>query len=198
MASSYTKSYSSDFGGKIDTSVLHQAVVDDVGVTTSFLGVDKVAGGDDVLFWFVAEPTVGDKAAIDVIAAAHTYTPPKLQHYKIHPKDGKLDEEIYETIGTFSYPGSDAVGTIDAIEVLSFMEPGLANYEVVVVDHTNNKTIAAATFTNTKLSEQELGTISNVPTGSAVISILGKIEIGTTVDDRAVVYEIEVYYGNNN
>jgi hypothetical protein len=78
----------------------------------------------------------------------------------------------YTTLAQFIYRGSDETGAIQSINVLIANEDATAYGDIRILDTTNVNVIAEVLlFNSATFTIQDLGTVSNVPTGPAVFEI---------------------------
>jgi hypothetical protein len=84
----------------------------------------------------------------------------------------EIASAVYEKVGNFIYRGSTAVGPITSVKSLSLTDNAGKPTDIRVFDVTNSLVIAEITgITDIVLTLQDLGTISNVPTGEAIMEV---------------------------
>jgi hypothetical protein len=77
----------------------------------------------------------------------------------------------YVTLASFIYRGSASIGEFTEINVSSFLDGG-TSYSIRIFDLTNTLQIAEITGqTNVTLQIISMGTLSNIPTGPAILQI---------------------------
>jgi len=85
----------------------------------------------------------------------------------------KTDNDIYTKVANLVFPGSDKVGSPEAMKVTPWMDSGPTGYDVRVFDVTNSNTICEK-IGNTNIESDsiiDLGAMSNVPTEEACFEI---------------------------
>ncbi len=105
---------------------------------------------------------------------------------------GTSSDLSYIDTGSLSFPGSDIVGTILAVEIL-FKQTGSASTSSVrLYDVTNSLVICELTgLTAEGKIVKDLGTISNVPTDKAVLELQAKVG---DVADTAKTFELHIVH----
>lgn len=195
MATTYNRSITTHFGGSDPNQIqLHNEIYGSVGPT--LLGIEIT--GDSVDIRFDSALSGGEETTLNGLLSAHIAdnSKPKIQFYSINPKKESIKTNSYSIVSRFKYTGSDIIGTIDYIDIISKKDSGITSYSVRVVDITNNLVIAEKTgMTNTTEDIQDLGTISNVPTDQAVFELQAK-KIGGSGNTSVYIDAINIYYGN--
>jgi hypothetical protein len=96
----------------------------------------------------------------------------------------------YETLAHIIYPGSDLRG-LDYVYVATQLGGG-TSMSVRLYDLTNAQQIAEKTgITNTTFSAVDIGTLSNLPTGQAMLEIQA---LGVGGGRKARVAGLQLYY----
>lgn len=99
----------------------------------------------------------------------------------------------YETTQKFIYDGSDSWGSISKIEALAWTENAAKPGDIRILDVTNSLVIAELLdFANETEDILDLGTISNVPTGSAVFHVQLRRPGGSPVTLHCVVVALKM------
>lgn len=102
----------------------------------------------------------------------------------------KMESTSYTEIGSFIFRGTNAAGTPTAIKSVSYSE-GTDSYSIQIYDVTNSKIIAEQTgITGLTPQIEDLGTLSNLPTGEAIFKIFGKKDAG----DKGILQSISIQY----
>lgn len=98
------------------------------------------------------------------------------------PATDTSSSATYEALQEFVYGGSDDWGTPDLIQVIAWTEDAGKPQDVRIFDVTNSLVIAELTgITDEVPTIQNLGTISNVPTGAAIWELQTKRPSGPPV-----------------
>jgi hypothetical protein len=117
----------------------------------------------------------------------------KQKSYKVVPQTtGTVSSSTYTTVASFSYPGSSS-SAIDSVTVISYMDSGITSYDIRLFDATNSLEICTGNFSNTSEQINNLGTISNVPSGDAILELQARRNGGSgnknaTIEDFTVNY----------
>jgi hypothetical protein len=166
-----TRSLSTHFGGNLGYDSLKSAIKN--AITTQFLAIQSY--GDTVEFYFANTLSSPELATFDDIISNYVYTPdakPKNSSISFTPKIVSTSNTSYTSLLTFKYLGSNNVGPINYIEVISYRDPAITNYDVRVVNHDTGAIIASRTgLTNTDYVANDLGAITNVPTAESILDL---------------------------
>jgi hypothetical protein len=115
--------------------------------------------------------------------------------FVINPRDYKVKAKTYTIMATFIFPGSNQIGTIKNVNIISYMDSKVPSYSVRLFDTTNGVTIVENTgMTDTSQNIQTLGTVSNVPTGQSIIELQVKTDDGS--NKNIYVESISIHYEN--
>jgi len=172
MATTYTKSYITDFGSSFNQSQFHSEIDAEAGIAPNLLQVDKT--GDVIDIIFDAALSAGEQTTLDTLISNHTpdTSKAKEQFFIINPKRESIKTSTYSTVAVFKYGGSIALGTIDYINIISYMDSGPTSYCTRVMSKTSNVQIAEKTgLTNTTEAINDMGTITNVPTTEEIFEL---------------------------
>jgi len=190
----YTKSFSSDFGSDFAQRDFHDEIENETGITPTLLRVDR---NDDVIdIVFDGALSAGEQTVLDTLVSNHAgIVIPKTNFFKIYPENRKTKNNVYTTMGTFEYPGSNYSGTIDYIDIIAKKSSSPTSYCVRVVEHSNGTILAEKNgMTNTDYEKIDLGSISNIPLTSTLLDVDLKRNGGSKKE--IYIQEIIVYYGN--
>jgi len=194
MTTTYTKSLSGDFGGNLNTSQLFNEI-ENAEIGPSCVTVKNES--DDVELIFTSSLTSGEQTILDNLVSNHVVdtSKPHDNFFTITPKNEKIKEKSYRKIGTFKYDGSNQIGLIDYIEVISYKDSKIDSYDIRVIDRNNDVILASANFTNDISEICDLGTISNIPTEKTILEIHGR-QNGGKKKSYLYIENITVYYNN--
>lgn len=78
------------------------------------------------------------------------------------------NSSTYTKITEISVPGQ-TTNPVAAIRVISYMSNGATSYDVQALNSATGLVVASGTFTNTTPQVNNLGALSNLPTGEAII-----------------------------
>jgi hypothetical protein len=167
---SYTYSLSSDFGGNLKPRQLHNNILASA-ITETLQGI--VGTGDVVNIIFDTALSSGDQTILDGLVSSYVMLPDYdvYNHLPVVPNGVAFNQPAYRLFARCIYPGSVIANTILFIKIDSYMDVGITSYDIRVRDATNNNVMATANFTNTVFTINDLGTISNVPTGEIAIEM---------------------------
>lgn len=191
-----TKSLSTDFGGNIKTEQFHIEIVNSEISSGVLIGIILTGDVVEIIFDNALDGT--DQTTLDTLISTHVpdNTLSKSQFFIVPTIKQDTKSNNYTKVATFKYPGSISSGTIDYIEIISYMDSGITSYSVRVVDKTNNLIIAEKNdITNTVYSSIDLGTISNVMLNSAIIELHVKL-VGASGNAKVYIDNLIVYYNN--
>ena len=176
-----TYSLSGDFTSGLDVVQLWQEIDADVGIAPSLYTVNNENGGDDVNIVFASALSAGEKTTLDALVSAHTVVI-SVFYTSLIPIQTRTDDyknTNYIRLGSTTFPGVKAIGSIHKITSYSYMDNAVTSYSIKLIDKQSGLTIAEGTFTNTEEERQDLGTISNMPTSETTLEIFGKRTGGT-------------------
>ena len=125
-------------------------------------------------------------------------SPPKHTFYNYIPRNNSVSSTSYQRLGgTFKYGGSDNVGTINYIEVISYKDEGPTSYSIRIFDRTNDLMMVEKTgLTNVTDQINSLGTITNIPTSNAILEVQAKRIGGSGNSKNIYVEEVIIYHDN--
>lgn len=196
MSTIYTKSLSTDFGGSIKLKQFHEEVVADGGIAPNLTGVTMTADVVDIAF--DAALSAGEQTTLDGLISSHTpdVSKPKVQFYTETAQKQTIKTTSYSRSIRFTYPGSDRIGLIDYVSVLTSKDSNMTSYDIRLYDKTNNNVMAEVTgLTNTSDDANDLGTISNIPAGKAILEIHAK-RVGGKSNSKIYIDNAIIYHGN--
>jgi hypothetical protein len=169
MVATYSYSLSGDFGGQLNIDQFGYEVKDNVVITTTFIGMST--DGDDIKIYFVSSISGAEETELDALVSAHTpnndihYT----KHIILHSRKVSYGNSSYHRARIYHYGGSRTDGLIQKITITGYQDSSATSYSVRMMDVTNHKVMAEATFTNTMEADQEILTITNIPLKKAKI-----------------------------
>lgn len=190
---SVIKSLATDFGGSVRLDQLHREISESENITTEFYGI--TLSEDVVTFQFESTPDSGELTELDSLISAHTpdYRKQRKIFFTVYPEDRNIRTTDYSTIATFEYLGSDLIGLIDYIDVITKVSSGSYNVRVVITD--NSQILSEVKeLDNKRYQTIDLGTLSNIPSDRSIL------EIQVSVNDRkstAYLQQAIVYYNNS-
>ena len=171
MVHTITKSLATDFGGNFAFDAITASIKN--SIATQFYGIQTCR--DIVDFYFSNDLSAPELSTFNNIITNYIYTPdakPKNSFNSFTPKIVSTSNTSYTSLLTFKYLGSNNVGPINYIEVISYRDPAITNYDVRVINHDTGAIIASRTgLTNTDYVSNDLGAITNVPITEAVFDL---------------------------
>jgi len=192
-----TKSLSSDFSGNLKSEQFHQEILDS-SITTSLNGINVT--GNVVEIEFDGTLDAGETTTLNTLISNHVpdNSPSKKNFFTFDPRTSDTTATSYKTIrSSFKYAGSDEIGVINYIEIIGYKDSSPTSYAVRVYDVTNNNILAEKTgLTNTEEEIIDLGSISNIPTQSAILEIQAKRVGGNGNNKRVYIEHVVIYHGN--
>ena len=108
------------------------------------------------------------------------------------PTRSSTNNNSYEVIMVISVKGEN-ISQISSIDAVSYKTGSSSSYDIRVYDATNSLVIAEANFANSNSTVVSLGTLSNLPTGSAIFEIQAKKNGGNN-QSYTFVEEITIEY----
>lgn len=196
MMTTYTKSKSSDFGGNINQRQLHNEIMLEEGIIPALIGIDFTGDVIDIIFDSIL--SAGEEIILNTLISNHIPDNSKSRgnFYIVIPQKNSIKTGVYTKCATFKYDGSDVVGDIDYVDIISYMDTDVISYNARVYDKTNN-TILCEKVGITNLTEtiDSLGLISNVPTSQSILELQIQ-KIGGNNKDYIYIDSINIYYGN--
>ena len=188
MATTYTKSLATDFGGSIEPAQFDTEIKTS-SIAQNLQGVTII--GDDVNITFTATLSTGDQTILDGLVSSHmpiTGTGDRVLEISL-TKDS-IDLPVYHPIKSFNFLGTNKLSNITHMKIVGSMDLDGTDYSVRVWDVTNHNSICSATFSNITDKVNDLSILSNLPTGEAIFEVQMKVN-GMT---KAIVTELLIYY----
>lgn len=165
----YTYSHSSDFGSSLNSSQL-QTEIKASNIVPSIASVNR--NGDVIDIVFASALSGAEQTTLNGLVSAHVPKPILDSSTYITPKKGDTSSKAYARMSIFKYYGSNNTAPIVAIETISCMSDTVTSYDIRILDKTNGLVIAEKTgLTHTDDAVDDLGTISNLPTDSALFEV---------------------------
>jgi len=152
--------------------------------------------GDDLDIIFDNSLSSGDQIILNDIIANHDETRlvRREKFFSVNPIDYKTKSKIYQTLSFFCYGGSFHVGAIDYIDVVSSRQNDSITYDLRVVDNNTGNIICEKTgLNNSEYEIINLGTISNIPEESSILSVEGRV-VGKS--KNLLLSQVIIYYDN--
>ncbi len=196
----YTKSLSEDLSGSLNTGQLQKEIND----ASSGISVDCIAvlnvNGDNVEILFASTLGGGEETALTTIISNHVpeSTMDNVSSFTYAPRTNSSNAPSYERLGgPFKYNGSDAVGVIEKIEVISYKDASPTSYSVRIYDKMHLLVLAEKTgLTNTSEAIVDLGAVANVPGDMGLLGVEVKQVGGTGNDQNVYVEQVIVYHSD--
>lgn len=168
---SYNYSFITDFSSNFNHTQFHNEVANG-GLGPTLLRVDR--NGDTITVVFDASLNTGEETTLDGLVSAHTPQQTQGIHIQnIIVPDSIITNTTYINICTFIVDGT--IWDITNICAISFMEEEGTSYDIKLFDTTNNNIIVTKTLTNITEENNDLGTLSNLPTNIAIIEAQVKV-----------------------
>ena len=187
-----TKSLLSDFGGSIKLSQLHEEI------SSSVPELSKINLDDDVVeIVFDSTLDAGQLVTVESKITGHApnNSPPKIKFFT-HIGRSTKNSDYTRIGGSFKYQGSERIGLINYIEVLSYKQSSITSYDVRIYDKTNKNVLVEKTGnSNNNVEVIDLGEITNIPTNNAILEIQAR-RVGGSGRNRVYVDQALIYYDN--
>lgn len=196
MTSTYSYSVSNDFSNGVDTSLLHQEIVNS-SIVTELLGMNL--NGDDLDIVFSSALSAGEVTTLDALVDAHDPDAPGSgviteQNVLIHPITLPIKIRYkstnYLTATTFIYIPS-IMEEIIQIKALSYVSRSNTTYYIRLYDNTNHNVLTETSLTNTGMQIINLNDVSNLPTSESMILIQVKASSSSA---RIYLNHLLIYY----
>lgn len=132
----------------------------------------------DVSVWSETEPTVCPNPHATAIQAGRTRITDSRtveQNLIMNPDTKKVKTSVYQKIAGFYHIEGKYI--LWKVKLNSYLKSG-TSYDVKVIDITNNNALAETNFTNTAQQNNDIGTLTNVPTTDAEIEVHLKVNGG--------------------
>jgi len=194
----YIKVLEVDFVKNFNISQFEQEIANS-GMVSQYYGISSV---DNVVKLTFSIPLNGsDENILNTLFTNHVPVynndPQKNKYVSVFSSNLKKQKKnTYTVVTNFNYRGSEAVGSINYIEAISYMDSTVTNYKIRVVDkNTGNVLVEKTGLNNTTPELFDLGTITNVPSLNSMLEI--HVYKNSTKDtDFVYIDEILIYYGN--
>lgn len=191
MEEEYRYSIIGEFINSINPNLDQLTVEINEGVSDTLSYINRV--GDNIDIIFSSELSIEEKELLDTVVRNHVDSNINIIDSSIVISSASsVRTTNYIRVGTYIYAGSNTVGEILKITALSYMDTGITNYSIRVVDSTNKKNLAENTFTNTSEEIVVLTPINNIPTTESVLEVHVK-KTGETGNLRVFIESINVY-----
>lgn len=142
--------------------------------------------------------TGGQQTELDDLVTNHTPDTSKarIQNFVIFPKRNSIKTTKYTLAHAFEYLGSDAIGVIDYIDLMAYVDSTSNTYDVRIVNSENGQILVENTdLSNNSLEVIDLGTISNIPTAKTTLELQVKRN-GSSGNKTIELEQLIIYYGN--
>lgn len=194
----FIKTLEVDFVKSYNISQFEQEIRNS-GMVSQYYGISSV---DNVVTLYFSIPlNSSDETILNTLFTDHVpvydNSPPKNKYVSVYPSNLKKQKKTaYTVVTNFNYKGSNSVGTINYIEVISYMDSTVTNYKIRVIDrNTGNILVEKTGLNNITPQLFDLGTITNVPSVNSMLEI--HVYKNSTKDtDFVYIDEILIYYGN--
>lgn len=110
----------------------------------------------------------------------------------VHLSGTGIKNTNYTRYGVYGYLGSNTLLPINKICVISYSDNNVSSYNVRIFNVTNSTVIAEATFSNKSEQLLDMGTISNVPTGSSLLEI--HLKVNSATGNASVYSSMVIFY----
>ena len=115
--------------------------------------------------------------------------------FVINPRHEYVKAKTYTVTATFIFPGSNSIGTINDVNIISHADDKISSYSARLFDQTNGLTIAENTgMTDYSQNIQNLGTVTNVPASQSIIELQIKADDGS--NKKIYVESLSIHYEN--
>ncbi len=184
MPTTYTKSLSSDFGGNLQTTQLQKEINSDGAISHTCIAV--LSRGTDVQLIFDTALDGAEQTALNAVVAAHTpATAVGANTAVIAIEENDVSNINYQVLRSFEFAG-ESFSDVTHFKVVAQMGAGGTSYDIRIYDITNNYEICKNNFTNETMSVCDLGSLSNIPSGSAIFEIQCRVVGVTEVDIKSL------------
>ena len=189
MSSIYPYTLSTDFSNGVNSAKLYEEII--AVITSPVLEYINVnTSGDLVEIVFAASLSGPQEITLDGLVAAHDGSPTIVLKSRTIAINTETKLEYYHKINTFFFSGS-LKEDIRSISVIANIKNDTNSYDVRIYDKTNKQVIASANFTNVESELNDLGTLSNIPTGESIFELQVK---SNKKNQIIVVSELVIYY----
>ena len=188
----YTYTISIVFSAGVEIGKLQEEINANVNISDC-LYIDTV--DDEIFLHFTLALSGAEITTLESIMAAHVLDPPQLTLLSAVIVPVKLDSTnniTYTKFGSYTYLGTSREKTLKSIYFVGYMDAGITNYSVRILNITNNLVIAERTFTNTIELSLDMGVLTNVPTGQATLEMQLRKNGGSN-NQRVYVNSIALY-----
>lgn len=193
--STYTYTISGDFSGSEPNLFQFRQEIEDSSIATAYNGAQIIS--DDVNITFESALSAPDVVTLDGLVSSHVPSniKPRYNFYNDVPQINENHINAWRLMTKMKYGGSDNIGIINYIDVVSYMDSDLTSYGISVRD-INGLVVAERTgLTNSTTAINDLGNISNIPTDESVLEVYSRCVDGNK-DRKCYVDEIIVYHDN--
>ena len=167
MTTTYIKSLLNDLHNSWNQYQLHTEIVKNNGITETLIGI--TANGDEIEIVFASALSSGEQTVLNMIITNHVPVNDKGTKILSYTLNGQVVTSSYKKILGFKYLGSVQYN-ITNVEIIGSLTSG-SSYDVRIRDISNNKNVASITLTNTATNSYDMGSISNLPTTSAIFEL---------------------------
>ncbi len=193
MTSIFNKTISGDFTSGLDSRQFHTEI-DNSSIVPVLQDVGIV--GNNVTITFDSGLSAGEETTLDTLISNHVPNNYQtLNSTNWNYADSQTYYSTYTRVSSYDFPGTDYTGSLRRIVAYCYKDSAVTNFDLRIYDTTNEQTICEVTNqTNTDPnSSLDMGTISNLSTGSALWEVQCKKNGGGTNDDmiylKGVSYE---------
>lgn len=193
MTTTYTKSLATDFGSSLKPHQFHKEIEDNTGITPNLIGINITDDVVDIVF--DSALSGGEQTILNGLISSHAPVTAKNRFYNIPIETTNIRDTTYVLMAKIPYQGSDVLGTIDYIEVVTKVNKNNATYDLRVINPNNEDVLAEiSNQSNQQYVSIDMGTVSNVPENEILLELQGRVSGNGT--PRLYIQMITVYHGN--
>ena len=163
MATTYTKSLASDFGGELNPYQL-QVEITKSAIATA---ISHITTNDDVVhIVFNSALSGGDVTLLNTLISAHVsvISASKYVIATLTPRTNTVSSTSYKRVASFGYKGTLLSNPITEVTLVSYMDSSITSYSVRLIALTQPSImICEQTFNNTAETTNSITNISNLP-----------------------------------
>lgn len=191
----YTRSKKNNFKDGMNQDKLHNKIKSDSVLKNNFIGI--TTADDKVEILFERELNTNHLSRLNDIIDDHKYTDNENvpnNFFSVVTKNNSAKSDIYTMMARFSYSGTNNVGNIKQIVIVSRMDNGANDYGIRIYDKTNGNIISEIEkLKNTDDEIVIMNDIYNLPSTDAIIEVQmkkkGAILFNAHIDTIMVYYE---------
>lgn len=190
----FNYTFVNDFTNGINMELLKREILE-----SSISDLPQIAVYNSKVRITFSEELDNDKQAIlSSLVSLHNPTnptKPKINFFPIYPEVRKTRSNNWQTIATFNYQGTNYIGDIDYIDIISKKHKNATSYDVRIIDSVNGTIICETTeLTNETYQVNSLGSISNVFNKPSLYEV--QIKRNGTNNKWIYIQELNIYHNN--